>query len=440
MNRNTFIVSLALVALSSCKQIPGNFDSLGISDHYQSDKASKINLSDLKVGSVALYSDFFSSVKYVPLEATPNSLIGEISKLMVSKDGDYIVFSSHDKTVLRFSPEGKYLNTIGHVGHGSNEYEWPSCVAYDEFRNQVIIFDCAKCDLMFYTVDGELLNNIRMPKYISSCEVVDESHLALFLNHGGEYPHVDGLYNYVIVDREGKVSGYHAPYDEDRIDFSMLADVFSRSDGHTYCMIGETPIINEITANSLTTRYFVDFGGYCFPVELFEKTHEEYEKFSFNKPKDIARSWSFFKTGKNIFLDFSWNGDQHHLMIAKEGSLQCSTYMCQFDNDVYGLASSLDLLYASNGNAFFLLQPHECENLVDQTEVNQDLMPKFVTGYKKIAKAVESQDKELSKRLWNLSERYAKRGGSLIFTPEEKAEMLRLSKNNNPIIQVCTLK
>ena len=440
MNRNIFVVSLALVALSSCRQVTGNFDRLGISDHYQSDKSSKINLSDLKVGSVALYSDFFSSVKYVPLEATPNSLIGEISKLMVSKDGDYIVFSDRDKTVLRFSSEGKFLNNIGHVGHGSNEYVWPSCVAYDEFRNQVIVFDGARCDLMFYTVEGELLNKIRMPKSISSFDVVDESHLALFLNHRGEYPHVDGLYNYVIVDREGKVSGYHAPYDEDRIGFGMMADVFSRSDGHTYCMVGETPIINEITADSLATRYFVDYGEHSFPEELFEKTHEEFEDFSFNKPKDIARSFRFFKTGRYMFLSFAWNGDRSHLMIAKEWALQRPTYMCRFDNDMCGLVGSLSLLYASRGNAFFLLQPTECENFVNQTEVNQDLMPQLVTGNKECAKAVESQDEELSKILWNLSERYAKRGGSLIFTPEEKAEMLRLSKNNNPIIQVCTLK
>lgn len=439
MDKYLYVVLLALVILSSCQHGSRNYDHLGISDHYQSDNPKKIDLSDLEVGSAALYSEYFISVKYVPLEATSNSLVGEISKLMVSKSGEYIVFCDRDKSIIRFSSEGKYLNNIGLVGHGAKEYEWPTCVAYDEFRDQVIVYDCAKQDLMYYEIDGTFLNKIHLPKAISSFEVIDENHMVLNLNYRGEYPNVHDLYNYVIVDHKGNISGYHAPYDEDRKGLSMTG-FLSRSEGHTYCMVNETPLINEITRDSLVTKYYADYGKFRFPEEMYEKSYEEFVEFRFNKPKDIACNLGFYKTGKNLFLSFSWNGDRTHLMIANEDSLQHPTYMCELDNDMYGLVSSIDILYASCGKVFFLLQPEDFEFRANNTQVNQDLMANCVVRNKETSKAVENQDDELAKTLWNLSERYAKRGGSLIFTPEEKKEMLRLSMNNNPVIQVCTLK
>ena len=44
---------------------------IGLADNYEKGNVPTIDLSDLQVGSVAFYSDFFSDVKYIPLEFTP---------------------------------------------------------------------------------------------------------------------------------------------------------------------------------------------------------------------------------------------------------------------------------------------------------------------------------------------------------------------------------
>ena len=46
-----------------------------------------ISIPSLSGTEVGLFSDVYSSVNYIPLESTPNSLVGEISRLFITKSG-----------------------------------------------------------------------------------------------------------------------------------------------------------------------------------------------------------------------------------------------------------------------------------------------------------------------------------------------------------------
>ena len=89
-----------MFCLSSChhKESVASFHyndeliGIGLADNYQMSKLSKIDLSNLQVGSIAAYSDFFSDVKYIPLELTEMSMLGEIRNLQITNNGDFIVF------------------------------------------------------------------------------------------------------------------------------------------------------------------------------------------------------------------------------------------------------------------------------------------------------------------------------------------------------------
>lgn len=62
------------------------------------------------------YSNLFSEVHYVPLEETRNSIVGEVSQLEITKDGDYVVFDSNSGAIFRFASDGRFLNNIGFRG------------------------------------------------------------------------------------------------------------------------------------------------------------------------------------------------------------------------------------------------------------------------------------------------------------------------------------
>ena len=95
-----------------------------------------INLSSDNVSKVALLplSEAAAKVEIVSLEVTDESLIGEITKMKVT-DSD--IWVKHYKD--RFSRSGKFLNKVGKVGQGPEEYIRMADFFVDENTKEVYI-------------------------------------------------------------------------------------------------------------------------------------------------------------------------------------------------------------------------------------------------------------------------------------------------------------
>lgn len=98
-----------------------------------------INLSEnvSKVASLPL-SEAAAKVEVVPLEVTDESLIGEVFKMKVT-DSDIWVKHHKDERILRFSRSGKFLNKVGKVGQGPEEYIRMADFFVDENSKEVYI-------------------------------------------------------------------------------------------------------------------------------------------------------------------------------------------------------------------------------------------------------------------------------------------------------------
>lgn len=82
-----------------------------------------INLSEgnvRKVQSLPL-SDAVQTVDIVPLEVTDASILSDISDLQVTAS-DIWVKTYKDQAIFRFSRSGKFLNKVGKIGQGPEEY------------------------------------------------------------------------------------------------------------------------------------------------------------------------------------------------------------------------------------------------------------------------------------------------------------------------------
>lgn len=99
-----------------------------------------INLSSDNVSKVALLplSEAAAKVEIVSLEVTDESLIGEITKMKVT-DSDIWVKHYKDNHLLRFSRSGKFLNKVGKVGQGPEEYIRMADFFVDENTKEVYI-------------------------------------------------------------------------------------------------------------------------------------------------------------------------------------------------------------------------------------------------------------------------------------------------------------
>lgn len=94
-----------------------------------------INNSDHIVDySEELKCDFDSlleSVQYVPLELTEESSFMQVTQLLL--DDDYIyIFDSFSNSLKVFSWSGKFVKSLGRMGHGPGEYDRISSVCMDK--------------------------------------------------------------------------------------------------------------------------------------------------------------------------------------------------------------------------------------------------------------------------------------------------------------------
>lgn len=83
-------------------------------------------------------SDVAKKVEIVSLEVTDGSILADISKLLVT-DNDIWIKHYKEERILRFSRSGKFLNFVGKIGQGPEEYITLYDFNVDESQKEVYV-------------------------------------------------------------------------------------------------------------------------------------------------------------------------------------------------------------------------------------------------------------------------------------------------------------
>lgn len=104
--------------------------------------------------------------KVIQLETTGESLIGGL--MTVGYDIDFFIYSrEHTQEVLRFDKEGKFLNRIGQVGSGPDEYAELLDLSVDPVTNTINMLTAN--GLFKYNYHGDFVNKNKLPYPAFSC-------------------------------------------------------------------------------------------------------------------------------------------------------------------------------------------------------------------------------------------------------------------------------
>lgn len=169
----------------------------------------EIDIRQLPVKNLFSYKRPIDNCRFVPLETTDESLIGEIDKVCV--EGDLIFVKDDKKNLFTFSMSGKFLNKIGSVGQGGEEL-----ISFVDFyvnkeKGYVGIFDVLKSKMLRFSFDG---------KYISShscAEEMNESYNIVGIIGDdlllGMRNNKDSQYAYITVsENDYSITGSYLPY------------------------------------------------------------------------------------------------------------------------------------------------------------------------------------------------------------------------------------
>ena len=101
--------------------------------------------------------DFIENISYCKLETSPESLLGNIDKMMVDSSSLFIFDRYTCNALYRFSRSGKFITKFGKQGRGPEEYIEIYDFDVDFDNKQVLLLDLNGRKIQYYSFDGEYL-------------------------------------------------------------------------------------------------------------------------------------------------------------------------------------------------------------------------------------------------------------------------------------------
>jgi len=327
----------------------------------------------------AKFSDVFSEWKLIPLETTPESLIGNIRRISVFKT-NYYILDRQTNSVLIFNPEGKFLNKIQRLGNRPGEYQGLMDFTIDEEKNQIILYSHKPMKLLVYDLSGNFISEERLQD----------------LNNNLSLSGKDLFFTNVTVGDNHLLLYKNLETNEER----KILPLMKNSKYFESFYLSTPTIIKGITTNisfpysdtlyearnkRILAKYRIDFGNKRLPADLIAKKTPPSEIFKSAVMNNYGFGVSNFKEFSNIVY-FSYGPDIS--VIYNKKNKQTVAFKGVINDENYLLFKS----FAHDGNDNKLItiySANEIVRLIDAAKT-ANMMDSLPASFKDLGKKVSN--------------------------------------------------
>lgn len=253
-------------------------------------------------------STYFESCRYVQLETDTNSMIGEVTKLILTKDRIYILDIFKANSVFIFDKNGAYINKIFRFGQGAEEYLQLTDIFYNE-REETINLSDIRGKIMSFDKDGHTIKKqLKFPLRIFNVEQ-DKNGNYILNSKNTSSPSFPDAINVFSPAQERIYSAFPIqPEWESNI---------IKSKGDISCFAGDIFYTHQLTTDvyklgpdSVSHVYHYNFGEHTLPDEFKTKEYffPPYKKDLSNYVKQLD---SFGETKRYLFASFYLRGQAY---------------------------------------------------------------------------------------------------------------------------------
>jgi hypothetical protein len=209
----------------------------------------------------------------VVLDANKDCFFGDITGVVSTSTGYYILDKSQAKTVFKFDRKGKFCFKYGNLGKGPGEYESPDWISVDEASNQLVIYDASFPKLLVYnTKSGAFIKDIPLGLRACSFSMLKDRGGYIFYTgfKFSSYPVKSPLmeknkyYQIIITDNNGTITGLQLPYPDtfNPQNFVRGSEIFSTF-GNVTSLFSDYNDTLYIVGNDrkLQPDYLIDYGN-----------------------------------------------------------------------------------------------------------------------------------------------------------------------------------
>ncbi len=169
----TLIITLLLACGNHTKYKLIENDNLHVIDLNNATHLNNLNLSKL-----------FKNVTPIILETTEESLIGHISKVLVTPNHIIILDNIISNSIFVFDKNGYFLHKLGHLGTGPGEYASISDFCFD-MLNTVYVMDFQSQKINQYELNtGAFIKSIKLSRERGMSWFIDITDNGLYSNFG----------------------------------------------------------------------------------------------------------------------------------------------------------------------------------------------------------------------------------------------------------------
>ena len=179
------------------------------------------NQTELKVSNLG------KTIRYVPLETTDSSLIGNSCKVQLLKDKIMVTYGMRGEShCFLFDKEtGKFIREVGHKGNDPRGYSEPKAYVHPVTGN--IYFHRAPNKLIKYNQEGEFLGEVEMPNGLPSgfYSLLTENGMLVYEGEAFNTQHQSQLY--YLDEEKGKTAEVTLPsiHKSDELEVNEIASI-----------------------------------------------------------------------------------------------------------------------------------------------------------------------------------------------------------------------
>ncbi len=285
-------------------------------------------------------STIIDTVKFVKLELSEKSIIGNINKVVIYNDLIYIL-DNQTYSIFVFNLEGKFIFKISKVGNGPGEYKRLDFFDIDNKNDQIVLTDLLGYWILRYDLIGNYISRKKIPFWLEGVAPVSEKGYIVYANYRDNKRIFEQEYNILYLDSTMKITKAYFPYNSSdfynpRILFSTPQyGSFYTYNKKRYFFSPYKTQVYQVADEGLIPKYSFDFDGKNFNEEYLDQK---------TRLKDYMDFGDFYKLGNILendnFVIFSFYEEStpigHFGYYSKNsGTTICGAGFTMGENDFF---------------------------------------------------------------------------------------------------------
>lgn len=269
-------------------------------------KSKKINLSDIA-----------TNIEYIQLENDTSALIGLISK--PNKNIQFVgnnIFIDNDE-ILRFNKKGKYINKIGSIGKGPEEYiESSSFTIFENKKDTIIsVFSAPQRKTLLFDLKNNYKGSFSVKFWPTSISIINEDFV--FINSFGRRNESNYAAFTIVSSQNKKIKKrlLHKWREKNQsLALSSLNNYYYNKDTLSYWESNYDTIWRIDKELNSIPKFKIDIGENTLPIESFNDKNV----FNFSIFSKYDKVERLYETANFIFFNVNYRKKLHRICFNKK--------------------------------------------------------------------------------------------------------------------------